>query len=108
MAAGRRIVGFGTGGVLGAALGGVVAYLFAPQSGKELTEKVQGRLDEMRIAGAQAKLEKQRELIGRFRETVEDPTALAGADAKAVAGLSAVRASATRFSLGLDAASRTE
>lgn len=73
--------------MLGAVFGGMVAYLFAPQNGSELTGKVRGRLDDVRIAGAQAKLDKQRELISRFRETVNDPGALAGADAKAAEAL---------------------
>ena len=87
MAAGGRIVRFGTGSILGATLGGVIAYLFAPQSGTELTGRLRNRVIDARVAGQQAKVDKQRELIGRFRSTVEDPTALAAAEAKAIEAL---------------------
>lgn len=89
--------------MLGAVLGGMVAYLFAPQSGSELTGKVRGRLDDVRIAGEQAKLDKQRELINRFRETVNDPSALAGAEAKAAEALKARMEAALRARASGDA-----
>ena len=76
MSAFARIVKFGLGGAIGAAAGGAAAFVFAPQSGDELTGKIKSRLADARLAGAEAKAAKERELIGRFRAKVQDPTAL--------------------------------
>ncbi len=71
-----RIVKFGLGSAIGAAAGGAAAYVFAPQSGGELTGKIKSRLADARLAGVEAKAAKERELIARFRTSVHDPTAL--------------------------------
>ena len=76
MAAGRRLLKFGTGGLLGAAVGTAVAILFAPQSGGELKGRISDRLRQARLAGAEAKAAKEDELIRKFRTEVEDPDAL--------------------------------
>lgn len=76
MGAMKRIVKFGAGGLVGAAIGTVAATLFAPQSGSELQRKVHQRLREARVAGAVAQAEKEEELIRRFRGNVDDPSAL--------------------------------
>ncbi|MEA2511740.1 MAG: hypothetical protein QOJ59_1227 [Thermomicrobiales bacterium] len=76
MGAMKRIVKFTGGGLIGAAVGAVTASLFAPQSGEELQHKVHGRLRQAKLAGAQAKAEKEEELIQRFRNSVNDPNAL--------------------------------
>lgn len=76
MSAFARIVKFGLGGAFGAAAGSAAAYLFAPQSGDELTGKIKSRLAAAKLAGAEAKAAKERELIARFRAKVQDPTAL--------------------------------
>lgn len=78
MGAFNRLVRFGAGGALGAAIGGVIAYLYAPQSGDELTGKVRTRLDDARVAGATAKEAKEQEFIARYRAVVNDPDALSG------------------------------
>ena len=76
MSALTRLVKFGLGGAVGAALGGATAYLLAPQSGNELTGKIRARISEAKLAGAEAKAQTEQALINRFRLTVNDPAAL--------------------------------
>ncbi|MDP9366015.1 MAG: YtxH domain-containing protein [Chloroflexota bacterium] len=82
MGAGMRLLKFGSGGLLGAAVGTAVAVLWAPQSGDELKGRLADRLRRARLAGAQAKAEKEDELIRKFRLEVEDPEALQEEEAK--------------------------
>jgi len=76
MGAGKRLVRFGGGGLLGAAIGTATAILLAPQSGAELKGRLQDRLRQARLAGAEAKAAKEDDLIRKFRTKVEDPDAL--------------------------------
>jgi gas vesicle protein len=78
-----RLAAFGIGGVIGAALGSAAAALLAPQSGSELQRKVHERIRLARIAGAEAKAEKEEELIRRFRGSVDSPVALEDERARA-------------------------
>ncbi len=89
MGAGTRLVKFGGGGLLGAGVGTAAAILFAPQSGGELTGRFLDRLRQARLAGAEAKVAKEEELIQKFRAGVNDPEALRDEEAK-------VRSEATR------------
>ena len=82
MATGKRILKFSSGGLLGAAVGTAVAILWAPQSGDELKGRIADRLRRARLAGAEAKAEKEDELIRKFRAEVEDPDALRDEEAK--------------------------
>ena len=82
MSAGRKILSFVSGSVLGAAIGTATAVLFAPQSGKELQGRLTDRWREAQLAGAEAKAAREDELIRKFREEVEDPTALRDEEAK--------------------------
>ena len=100
MGAGRRLVRFGSGGLLGAGLGSAAAILFAPQSGEELKGRILDRLRQARLAGAQAKAEKEAELIRKFRTDVEDPDALQEEESQA--RLAAAQAVAA-IGLGLNA-----
>ena len=83
MGAGKRIVRFGGGAVLGAAIGTAVAILFAPQSGDELKGRLWDRIRAARLAGAEAKATKEDELIRKYRAEVNDPAALQEEEAKA-------------------------
>jgi gas vesicle protein len=76
MSALTRLVKFGLGGAVGAAVGGAAAYFFAPQSGTELSGKIQARMAEAKLAGAEAQAQTEQALINRFRATVNDPAAL--------------------------------
>jgi gas vesicle protein len=94
MGAGKRLLKFGGGSLLGAAVGTAVAVLWAPQSGDELKGRLMDRLRQARLVGAQAKAEKEDELIQKFRSEVNDPEALRDEETKvrveagqAVAGL---------------------
>lgn len=82
MGAGTRLLRFGSGGLLGAAVGTAVAVLWAPQSGDELKARLTDLLRRARLAGAEAKAEKEDELIRKFRVEVEDPEALRDEEAK--------------------------
>ena len=76
MGAGKRLVKFAGGGMLGAAVGTAVAILWAPQSGDELKGRASDRWRQARLAGAEAKAAKEEELIRKFRAEVSDPDAL--------------------------------
>jgi hypothetical protein len=50
--------------------------LVAPQSGEELRDEVERRVDRAKIAGLEAQARTEEELIRRFRAETNDPTAL--------------------------------
>ena len=83
MGAGKRLLRFSGGGVLGAAIGTAVAILFAPQSGDELKGRLWDRIRAARLAGAEAKATKEDELIRKYRAEVNDPAALQEEETKA-------------------------
>jgi gas vesicle protein len=72
----KRWLKFGSGGLLGAAVGAIVATLWAPRSGAELRAQIDERLRQAQLAGAEAKAEKAEELIRRFRAEVAHSSAL--------------------------------
>lgn len=82
MGTGNRLLKFGSGGVLGAAVGTAVAVLWAPQSGDELKGRLSDLWSRVRLSGAQAKAEKEDQLIRKFRDEVNDPEALKDEEAK--------------------------
>jgi gas vesicle protein len=82
MGAGKRLLKFGGGGLLGGAVGTAVAVLWAPQSGDELKGRIADLLQRARLAGAEAKAAKEDELITKFRAEVSDPEALRDEEAK--------------------------
>ncbi|MFL5759412.1 MAG: YtxH domain-containing protein [Thermomicrobiales bacterium] len=71
-----KIVALGKGGVLGVAIGAITAIFLAPKSGEQLQLDVNERLQQAKIAGERAKATKKDELITRFRQSVDSPTAL--------------------------------
>ena len=83
MANGRRLARFGSGTLLGAGVGVAVAILFAPESGNDLRRQLKERIRQVKLAGLQAQAAKTEELIHKFRETVNDPDALADKEAEA-------------------------
>jgi len=100
MSAFGRLVKFGVGGAVGAAVGGAAAFVVAPQSGDELTGKLRQRLADARLAGAEAKAAKEQELIGRFRQSVNDTSALKANEMAAQAAVAdATRDAATASSI---------
>ena len=82
MGAGKRLMKFASGGLLGTAVGTAVAILWAPQSGDELKGRIADRVRRARLAGAEAKAAKEDELIRKYRAEVEDPDALRDEEAK--------------------------
>jgi len=82
MGAAKRLLKFGSGGLLGAAVGTAVAILWAPQSGDELKGRLADLGRRARLAGAEAKAAKEEELIQKFRAEVDDPAALRDEEAK--------------------------
>lgn len=82
MSAGKRLITFASGSLLGAAIGTATAVLWAPRSGAELKGRVLDRIRQVQLAGAEAKAAKQDELIRKFRQHVEDPTALRDEEVK--------------------------
>ena len=82
MAAGKRLLAFGGGGLLGAAIGAAVAGMLAPQRGEELQQQARGFLDEVRSEGDRAAEETRQALVSRFQGRVNDPEALRGRGAE--------------------------
>jgi gas vesicle protein len=82
MAAGKRLMAFGGGSLLGAAIGAVVAGMLAPQRGAELRRQAHDILDEARREGDRAAEETREALASRFRGRVNDPAALRGEGAE--------------------------
>lgn len=82
MGTGRKFLNFAGGGLLGGAIGTAIAVLWAPQSGAELQGRISDRVRQAAAAGDRAKIEKEEELIRKFRAEVEDPEALADEEAK--------------------------
>jgi gas vesicle protein len=83
MSATRRLVRFGTGGLVGAGLGGAVALFLAPASGDGLRRRLRTRLARAKLAGFEAEAAKTSELVRKFRERVNDPTALSASEVSA-------------------------
>lgn len=71
-----RIGAFIAGGAIGAGVGAVIGVLNAPQSGDEFRESVDRKIDQARLAGLEAQVRTEEELIRRFREDTGDATAL--------------------------------
>lgn len=82
MGAGKRMLTFLSGGLLGAAIGTTTAILWAPRSGTELRGRLIDRVRRIQLAGEEAKAAKSDELIQKFREEVEDPSALRDEEAR--------------------------
>jgi gas vesicle protein len=71
-----RIGAFLGGGLLGAGIGAVIATLVAPQSGDDLRREVDRRVDQVKVAGLEAQVRTEEELIRKFRAETGDPSAL--------------------------------
>jgi hypothetical protein len=71
-----RIGAFVAGGLFGAGVGAGIAMLVAPQSGNELVDEVERRVDQAKLAGLEAQARTEEELIRRFRAETGDPNAL--------------------------------
>jgi len=71
-----RFKKFTVGGMTGAAVGGVAALLLAPDSGPGFQRKLHERIQTAKVAGLQAKADKEAELISKYRTEVSDPVAL--------------------------------
>ena len=82
MSAGKRFVTFISGTLLGAAIGTASAVLFAPRSGAELKGRISDMVRDVKLAGVQAQADKQDELIQKYRQDVDDPTALREEEAR--------------------------
>jgi gas vesicle protein len=55
-----RIGAFLGGGLLGAGIGAVIATLVAPQSGDDLRREVDRRVDQVKVAGLEARSARKR------------------------------------------------
>ncbi len=78
MAAGKRLLAFGGGSLLGAAIGAAVAGMLAPQRGEELQQRTRSFVDDVRSEGDRAAEETRQALTARFQARVNDPNALQG------------------------------
>ena len=90
-----RTMKFTLGGIAGAAAGAAVAILVAPDSGPELQRKLRERVAAAKVAGLQAKADKEAELVRRFRLEVGDPVALQDVEAQIAGERAQVTAAAT-------------
>jgi gas vesicle protein len=76
----KKTFKFSLGGVLGAGLGVVGGLFLAPGSGAETQRKVRERIRAAKVAGVEAQASKERELIDRYRNEINDRQALSGAE----------------------------
>jgi gas vesicle protein len=76
MGAGKRIVSFGGGGLVGFLIGAGIAKLAAAQRGDDLRAALAARVEAVKAAGDAAQAATEQRLIARFRGDVEDPNAL--------------------------------
>jgi gas vesicle protein len=90
-----RTVKFTLGGMAGAAAGAVVAILVAPDSGPDFQRKLRERFATAKVAGLQAKADKEAELVRRFRMEVGDPSALQDVEAQSTGERAQAIAAAT-------------
>jgi len=74
----RRTMRFGSGLVLGAAVGSALSLLLAPRSGEEAKAEVADRIEAAKRAREEAELLEEERLKRAFRVAVNDPTALTG------------------------------
>ena len=79
----KRTVKFTAGGITGAVIGGVAALILATESGRDLRQSLRDRLRRAKLAGAEAKAERENELIRKFRAEVNDQEALKEVEAQA-------------------------
>ncbi len=82
MGAGKRLIAFGGGSLLGAAIGAAVGGLLAPQRGEDLRRQTRNLMEEARREGDRAAEETKQALASRFRGRVNDPSALTGKGAE--------------------------
>lgn len=76
MGAAKKFGKFAVGGALGTAVGAAVAMLWAPQSGTELQRSTRALIAETQVAGEQAQTETEAAMQQRFRNRVNDQSAL--------------------------------
>jgi gas vesicle protein len=74
----RRTMRFGSGLVLGAAVGSALSLLLAPRSGEEAKAEIADRIEAAKRAKEEAELLEEERLKRAFRAAVNDPTALTG------------------------------
>lgn len=74
----RRTMRFGSGLVLGAAVGSAISLLLAPRSGEEAKAEVTDRIEAAKRAREEAALLEEERLKRAFRVAVNDPSALTG------------------------------
>ena len=72
----KGVVDFAAGVAIGAIAGAGVAYLTAPQSGKDLRQEGQELIDSAKHAGERAKIDRETELRDKFRNQVGNQEAL--------------------------------
>ncbi len=82
MSVGKRLLMFGGGSVVGAAVGAAVGGLLAPQRGEDLQRQTRSLIEEAQREGDRAAAETERALVQRFRARVDDPVALRGEGAE--------------------------
>ncbi len=75
----QGLLKFLAGGAAGTAVGLVVGSLLAPQRGEDLQATARQRVADAKQAGDEAERETEAVLRDRFRQKVNDPTALTSA-----------------------------
>jgi gas vesicle protein len=78
----KNALKFTAGGATGLIAGAVAGLVLAPKSGEDLHLSLRERLRRARLAGVEAKAQKQEELIQKFRTEVNDHEALSETQAQ--------------------------
>jgi gas vesicle protein len=74
-----KLLKFALGLAVGAALGALIAILLAPQSGEEFKLKINQRIEEGKLARAEAEAATRVAMEQEFRRMVDDESALRSA-----------------------------
>lgn len=72
----KRIFKFGLGTAFGAAVGGGIGALMAPQRGEDLQAEARALIDDVKTEGEAARIATEESLARRFRQQVDDSVAL--------------------------------
>ena len=83
MSALTRLMKFGLGGMVGAAIGGAATYFSLPKVEMSSRVRSDARVAEAKLAGAEAQAQTEQALINRFRARVHDHAALTATEMSA-------------------------
>jgi gas vesicle protein len=68
-----QVISFAAGLLSGAAVGGLIGTLLAPQSGNDARQAIVDKVNEIVQAGKQARFERRKQLETQYKEAIQIP-----------------------------------